>query len=260
MATVRFISILSLVLFSTLSFAKMSAEEKGRKIAEYCDNAARGFQGEVSDMQMEIISAHGDKVSRGMILKKKEMAGASERSLLLVESPSDVKGTKLLTWGHEDKSDEQWLYLPAIKRVKRISAQLKSGSFMGSEFAYEDFSRKMVNKYKHKFLRDEEVGGRKTWVVEQVSKDSDGGYSKEIIWYDKQYKAPIKTEFYDRKGELFKIADATKYKLYLNKWWRPQQIKMSNVQTKNSSIMVWRDRKLKVDLADDSFRSENLKE
>lgn len=260
MGILKFCSVLVFTFTAFFVEAKMTAEEKGRKIAEYCDKAARGFKGEVSVMQMDIISAHGEKVSRGMTLKKKEMDTTGERSLLIVESPSDVKGTKLLTWGHKDKSDEQWLYLPAIKRVKRISAQLKSGSFMGSEFAYEDFSSKEVNKYNYKFIKDDEIKGRKAWVVEQTPKESESGYSKEVVWYDKQYRAPIKTEFYDRKGELFKIAELTGYNLHLRRWWRPEQIKMSNVQTRNSSIMNWQERQLKVDLSDDSFRSENLKE
>lgn len=237
-----------------------SAEDRGYEIAEMCDKASRGYKGEDATMKMEIATAAGDKVYRNLVMKKKEFTNDGERIHLLVESPPDVKGTKLLTWTHKVEDDEQWLYLPAMKRVRRISAHLKSGSFMGSEFAYEDFSQKEISKFKHKYLRDEKINGRDTWVVQRIIKGSDSGYSKELIWYDKEYKAPLKIEFYDRKKELLKVADFSNFKFFHKRWWRPNKIRMANVQTRNQSIIVWSERKLKLDLSASIFQSENMKE
>lgn len=246
-------------LFSGLALAA-SAEEKGTKIAEVCDKSGRGFKGESSSMKMEIISSGGDKIFRNMSIKRKEMDEDGDRMILLVENPPDVKGTKLLTWSHKTQDDEQWLYLPSLKRVKRITAQLKSGSFMGSEFSYEDISQKEFGKFKYKFIKDDEIDGRKTWVVQRISKKGDSGYSREVIWYDHEYKSPVKTEFFDRRNELMKVAEISGYKKYNDRWWQPQKIKMSNVQTKNQSMLIWSQRKLQLSIPSDAFLSENLKD
>lgn len=236
-----------------------SAEEKGYEIAKNCDKAGKGFKGEDSDMKMEIITSSGDRVSHDMNMKKKEVSGDGDRTLLTVNSPPDVKGTKLLTVTHKDADDQQWLYLPAMKRVKRISAQLKSGSFMGSDFAYEDFSGTDVNKYTYKFIKDDTIDGRPTWVVQRKSKSSDSGYSREVIWYDHEYKAAVKAEFYDRKNELLKIAQFQSYKKH-SKWWRPNRVKMANVQNKNQSILTWSNHKLNVTMGDNVFKDQSLKD
>lgn len=245
---------------STMAYGKESADDKGLEIAEKCDEASRGFKGEESIMKLDIMTAAGDKIYRNLSMKKKEFKGDGERIIMLVESPPDVKGTKLLTWTHKSEEDEQWLYLPAIKRVKRISASLKSGSFMGSEFAYEDFSQKEVSKFKHKFVKEETIKGRKTWVVQRITRKEESGYSKEIIWYDQKYLAPVKTEFFDRKGELLKVAEMSNFKQYNDEWWKPEKIKMVNVQSRNQSVLTWNRRKLKVNISPDLFRSENLKD
>lgn len=252
-------SILFIFHISLPASAKQDADAKGYEIAEKCDKASRGFKGEDSSMKMDIISASGEKIFRNLDMQKKEVQDG-ERIIMHVESPADVKGTKLLTWTHKTEDDEQWLYLPAIKRVKRISAHLKSGSFMGSEFAYEDFSQKEISKFKHKFLREEKLNGRDTWVIQRITKKEESGYSKEIIWYDQEYKAPIKTEFYDRKKELLKVANMSDFKQYNDRWWRPTHIKMVNVQTRNQSILTWNKRKMKLNFSDSIFKSDNLKD
>lgn len=252
-------SVLIALLLSPTANAKVDSDPKGEDIAEKCDKASRGFKGEDSTMKMDIISSSGDKIYRNLVLKKKEVSDG-ERIIMHVESPADVKGTKLLTWTHRTEDDEQWLYLPAMKRVKRISAQLKSGSFMGSEFAYEDFSQKEIAKFKHKYLKDEKVNGRSAWVIQRITKREESGYTKEIIWYDQEYKVPVKTEFYDRKKELLKIATMSDFKKYNDRWWRPVHIKMVNVQTRNQSILTWDKRKMRVSFPDGLFKSENLKD
>ncbi len=246
-------------LFSPLASAQMSAAEKGLKIAQMSSDAAAGFIGEVAEMDMQIISSGGDPLSREMNFKTKERT-EGDRLLLTVIGPADIKGTKLLTWAHKTQEDEQWLYLPAVKKVKRISAQLKSGSFMGSDFTYEDFSKKEVGKYTYKYLRDEVIDGRKTWVVERYPKEKGSGYTKETLWYDQEYKAALKNDYYDRKGELIKVAEISGYRKVMNRWWRPSKIVMANVQAKSKSIMTWKKLKLKVTHSDSIFNSENLKE
>ena len=103
-------------------------------------------------MTLELINAHGDVTKRKMVMEVLEGTDDGDKSRSVFEWPADVKGTKLLTWTHKKGDDDRWLYLPAVKRVKRISSSNKSGSFMGSEFAYEDFSSQEVEKYTYKLL------------------------------------------------------------------------------------------------------------
>lgn len=97
------------------------------------------------------------------------------RACLCSIKPRDVQGTALLTHGHINSQDDQWLYLPALKRVKRISATARSGSFMGSEFSYEDMSSPEVEEYTHKYLRDEPCGELTCTVTEQVPLEKNPG-------------------------------------------------------------------------------------
>lgn len=234
-------------------------EERGREIAVIADQANTGFKGESATMSLQLINAHGDVIDRKMTMRMKEGISGGDKSVFAFNWPADVNGTKLLTWTHKDRDDDQWLYLPAIKRVKRISSSGKSGSFMGSEFAYEDLSAQEVDKYTYKFIEEVELDGRKTWVTERYPTDKNSGYSKTKNWTDQEYKNVVKIEFYDRKGELMKTANFKGYKKY-GEFWRFDSIEMANRQTRKRSIMRWEDRKLGIEFNDRDFETSALEE
>jgi hypothetical protein len=207
---------------------------------------------------MQLINAQGDVIERRMDSRVKEKKGG-DRSVVTFRWPPDVNGTRMLTWSHTDKSDDQWLYMPALKRVKRISSKNRTGSFMGSEFAYEDLGSQEVDKYSYLFLREEAADGRPSWVIERTPTDSDSGYSKQVTWIDKAYMGAHKIDFYDRKGELLKTMTFKDWKQY-GKYWRPNAIDCMNHQTRKRSVLSWSDRELGVDLEDNDFDSEALDE
>ena len=131
---------------------------------------------------------------------------------LRFDRPRDIKGTAFLSFTHAVGADDQWLYLPALKRVKRISSNNKSGPFLGSEFAYEDFSSQEVAKYKYKYLRDEEYKDMPCFVLERYPVDKNSGYTRQIGWIDQAEYRLQKIESYDRKDELWKV-------IWHNKRW-----------------------------------------
>ena len=231
---------------------------KGLDIALAADKFNDGFKSEESTMEMQLINAHGDIVKRKMESKTLEVTGDGDRSLVMFLWPADVKGTKMLTWTHKSADDDQWLFLPALKRVKRINSRSKSGSFMGSEFSYEDIGGQEAEKFNYTFIKDDMLEGRKVWVSERVSKDKKSGYSKQVIWLDKEYQSPLKIEYYDRKKELLKTSKFTNYKK-IKKWWRVSEIKMENRQTKKKSIITWSKRKLGKSLSKSVFNKSRLK-
>lgn len=234
-------------------------EEKGERIAREIEKANDGFKGESSGMEMILINAHGDKIARKMEGKIMEQSGDGDRSITIFKYPKDVAGTKMLTWTHKKKDDDQWLYLPSIKRVKRISSRNKSGSFMGSEFSYEDLGSQEPEKYQHKFLADEKLNGRSVWKIQRIPMDKNSGYSKQILWTDKEYNGALKMEYYDRRGSLLKVAEFKDYKKF-GKFFRPSSIHVVNKQTKKESIISWTNRKLNKKFPKSVFQSSALKD
>jgi hypothetical protein len=247
----------ALLAAASLPAAAGPAEDKGLEIARKVDQANDGFRGEISTMEMVLINAHGDKTTRKLTSRAAETAGDGDRSRIEFQWPADVKGTRMLTWTHRKADDDQWLFLPAVNRVKRISSNNKSGSFMGSEFAYEDLGSQEIDKYKHKSLGEEALGGRATWKIERIPVDSRSGYSRQVLWIDREYMNALKIEYYDRKGELLKTATFSGYTKH-GRWWRAGKIVMVNHQTKKESHLTWSARKLEVSLAEGEFQSDGL--
>jgi hypothetical protein len=236
-----------------------AGDEKGLEIAGKVDRAWSGYKGEENELELELVSATGETVARRLRGKMRE-SGESEQTIMTIIWPADQKGTRLLTWSHRREDDDQWLYLPSIQRVKRISAGGRSGSFLGSEFAYEDLvNTTWVENYDHKYVREQTVGTRETWVVERYPRDRDSGYSKQVVWFDKEYLSALRVDFYDRKGKLLKSATFKAWKKYNGKW-RADRIDMINRQTGKKSSVVWKSRALGKAFADEEFSPDRLAE
>ena len=177
----------------------------------------------------------------------------------MFDRPRNVKGTAFLIHSHRTKADDQWLYLPALKRVKRISSSNRSGSFMGSEFSYEDLGAQEIEKYTYKFLRDEACGKRKCSVVEQVPTAKRSGYRRQLVWRDKEDFRLWKVAYYDRKNAHLKTLTLSKYKLYLDRFWRANEMAMVNHLTGKSTVMMWSDYKFGSKIRESEFTRTGLK-
>ena len=160
-------SMLLVAAMTSFSTSAETAEEKGMAIAVEADKRDTGFGDQTANMVMELRNAQGDVSKRDIRIKTLEVIGDGDKSLSIFDKPADVKGTAFLTYSHAIKPDEQWLYLPALKRVKRINSKNKSGPFMGSEFAYEDLASQEIEKYTYKYIRDEQIDGVDYFVIER---------------------------------------------------------------------------------------------
>ena len=134
------------------------------------------------------------------------------KNISIFETPPDVKGTVSLTYSHGLQPDDQWLYLPALKRVKRINSKNKSGPFMGSEFAFEDIGSQEVEKYSYRYTGDEKANGVDCYVIERIPQYEYSGYTRQITWINKAEFRAEKIYFYDRKNSLLKTLVFTDYK------------------------------------------------
>lgn len=223
------------------------------------DAALGGFHDAQSDMKMTLINANGQERVRTMKMKVLE-GEEGDKSLMEFLSPADVKGTKFLNYEHFDRDDDQWLYLPALKRVKRIASKNKSGSFMGSEFSYEDLSSFNVEKYTYDGdAKAVELDGKKLLETVRVPKDENSGYTKQVSWIDPETFLIERVDYYDRKKALLKTALFGDYRNF-DGVWRIGKIVMTNHQNDKKTILVWENEKIKTGLGERDFNKRVLKE
>lgn len=216
-------------------------EEKGFEIAARSDRSDRGFGDSEVALTMVLRNSAGQESRRTLTISTLEIPDESvgDKSLVLFQTPADIKGTALLSHAKILESDDQWLYLPALKRVKRISSSNKSGPFVGSEFAFEDFTAIELNKFTYKYLRDEACGELQCSVIERIPRYKNSGYTKQIAWIDTTDFQVRTIEFYDRRGDLLKILSLEDYKEYEGKYWRAQKLSMKNMKTQKSTELIY---------------------
>lgn len=258
---------LSISLFSAPSFATTQASdqldpalaEKGRQILMETKKRDEGWVDFTADMLMVLRNDQGQESVREVKMKSLEQLTDGDKSLTIFNKPKDVKGTAFLSYSHVVGADDQWLFLPSIKRVKRISSSNKSGPFMGSEFSFEDLSSFEIDKYRYQYLADEKVGDLESFKVEQYPVDENSGYTRRIVWVDKDEYRIIKIDFYDRKNALLKTLSYNNFELYLGQYWRALESEMFNHQTGKSTSLVWNNYQFKTGLKESDFSRSSLK-
>lgn len=236
-----------------------TAEERGLAIAREVDRRDNGFGDFTTELTMILRNRHGEESLRRLRTRFLEVEGDGDKGLLIFDDPRDVKGTALLTFSHKVGDDDQWLYLPALKRVKRIASSNKSGPFMGSEFAYEDMTSQEVEKYTYRYLRNEAHDGMDCFVVERVPVDTNSGYTRQVVWIDTTEYRPQKVVYYDRKNALLKTLVFSSYQKYLDRFWRPGEMFMENHQNGKSTLLRWENYRFATGLTDRDFDQNTLK-
>ncbi|MGB3809928.1 MAG: outer membrane lipoprotein-sorting protein [Parvibaculum sp.] len=235
-------------------------EARGAAIAAENDARDRGWGDARADMKMVLTNASGETSERALRFMMLENTDRSDGdwSLMTFERPRDIEGTALLTYSHIKDADDQWLYLPTVKRVKRISSTNKSGPFVGSEFAFEDFSTQQVGKFAYKWLKDEACGDRTCHVIERKPLYEDSGYTRETVWVDTTDYQFRKIDYYDRKDTLLKTLTYQNYALYENKFWRPGELDMVNHESGKTTKLIWEGYKFRTGLTKDDFTTASL--
>lgn len=250
----------ALTMIAAPSWAETS-QEKGLVIAEELDRRDLGWGDSEVAMKMILTNRNGESSTRELRFKSLEVqtSGLGDESLTIFDYPRDIKGTAFLSHTKIIEPDDQWLYLPALKRVKRISSANKSGPFVGSEFAYEDLLSQEVAKYTYNWLRDERCGELECFVVERIPVYENSGYTRTIVWVDKDEYRPMRIEFYDRKNAHLKTLVYADYRRYLGQYWRAHTLQMDNHQTGKSTTLTFDDYAFQIGLNEADFRSTRLK-
>lgn len=238
--------------------AAMTPEEKGLAIAREAEARGKGYGDSQATMTMVLRTRAGDEATRSLRSRVREVPGAGDQSLIVFDQPRDVAGTALLTHSHKERDDDRWLYLPAVKRVKRIASSGQSGAFMGSEFAFEDLGSQEVEKYDFTWLRDEDLNGVAMHVLERRPKDRNSGYIRQVVWLDVADLRIHQVDFYDRRDGLMKTLTVDGFIQHADRYWRPLKLEMVNHQTGKSTSLTFADYRFGTGLTDNDFSESRL--
>jgi len=252
--------ILSFV-FCTLLNAHVSVAADDEALAIAKERKARdtGWHASEAEVSMLLKNAQGQEATRELSIKSLEVTNDGDKALTVFNSPRDVAGTAFLSFSHIATADEQWIYLPALKRVKRISSKNKSGPFVGSEFAFEDMTSYEVEKFSYTLLGEDNVNGEDCYVLKQTPVYEFSGYSFQKVWIDKAHFRVQKIEFYDKKEALLKTLVAKEYTLYEGKFWRPLKTEVKNAQTGKATYLITHSITFDTDLTSKDFNKNSLK-
>ncbi|MBT3756323.1 MAG: outer membrane lipoprotein-sorting protein [Candidatus Cloacimonetes bacterium] len=252
----RFTIILIAVLTITTTLSAQGIT--GLKIIENVYNRPTGLDQE-GDLTMSLINSRGDERIREIKQFLKDF-GEMEKRIMFFVSPADVRNTSFMNWSYDKagKGDDQWIYLPALKKVKRISSDSKSDYFMGSDFTYDDLGDRHPSSDTHKLLREETVEGEDCYVVESVPKEEEYMYSKTITWIIKDKWIGKKKEFYDEDEDLLKtlsVKGVDKIKDYMV----ITHSEMHNVQKDHTTKMELKNVKMDTGISDNKFTERMMK-
>lgn len=234
-------------------------EEMGLQIALQAQARGEGFGDFTARQTMILRNRQGQESQRDLRMKVHEVGGDGDKTMFVFDQPRDVKGTAFLVHAHPHDADDQWLYLPALKRGKRISSSNRSGSFVGSEFAYEDMTNQDVEKFTYKYLRDEACGNLTCSVTDRVPVGKGSGYSRRVVWQDRDELRIWKVEYYDRKNAHLKTLAISDYQLYLDHCWFAGTMDMVDHLTGKSTALNWSDYEFQTGLDDGDFTQTSLR-
>ena len=248
----------SIILLLAAAAVAGAGEITGLKVMQNVYNRPTGTQ-IASELTMTLTNSRGNERVRTIrqYLKK---YGKDEKKIMFFTAPADVKNTSFMDWSYGDsgKDDDMWIYLPALKKVKRISSGNKSDYFMGSDFTYDDLGDRKPEEDTHKIIKEETVNGKDCYVVESIPKDSDSAYSKTLTWVVKGSWVGAKKEFYDTDGELLKTL-TIKSVDKIDGYWVILDMEMVNVQKDHKTRLQFKDVKINTEIKDSYFTERQMK-
>lgn len=229
------LTVVALIVANSVIFAQ-TAREISDKSTKAID-----FKAMEMALTLKIYDAKGRERIRQITTASKKF-GEINKTIIKFTAPADIKGTAMLIYDYENKDDDMWIYMPALRKTRRIVSSEKGKSFMGSEFTNADMSKPNMEDFDYKILSTETYKGHSCWKIETTCKSEDiedeNGYSKKIAWIEKATYLCHRIEFHDLAGELYKIQSIEQYKKQLNGKYFAFYMKMENKQNDRKSVMT----------------------
>lgn len=246
--------LIAALLLLTATFSHAEAPLTGKDIIESAKQNASGFQDMTHRVRMVLVDEKGGKSEREMLLKGLVEKDGTSHSLSIFTAPQREKGIALLSEVKAGEADQQWLYLPSTKRLKRITGANRTSSFRGSEFTFEDLSDQNSSQYRFDLINQEACASQTCFVIDRFpGAGMESSYSKTRLWIDTEHYRPIKADFYDQSGKLLKTMEAHDYSLFDNKYWKPARVVMSNQTNGKATEMLSLELKMNTGLQASEF-------
>ena len=211
------------------------------------------------EMELTLIKKNGSSRQRKVSSWAMD-EGKDTKKMMFFTYPGDVKGTGFLTWDYDQigKEDAKWLYLPAMKKTRRISgSSSKTDYFMGTDFTYDDMGSRHIDEDKHTLLREEMKDGHKCWVVESVPVDKHESYSRKVTWIRQDCLVAVCAEYYDKLNKLHRLLTISEIKK-IQDFWTICKMEMKNVQTGHSTVIEVKNTQYDVKIDKDLFTVAKL--
>ena len=250
------VSLLCLVGFASDAVAQTGPDimQKHRQVHRVKD--------EEEQLLLKLVSKGGAVKDRRVARWTMSGAGDLDKILIRFLAPRDVENTALLTWEAKDGNDDQWLYLPATKKPKRIAASGKKNRFMGTDFTYEDLRPENTAVNTYTLAGSEAIEGQDCWVIESVPANerqaADTAYSKRKLWLRKDNLGMVKREYFDKQGRLEKVELMRKLVSVKGSAWRSTEFEMQDLLNGTKTIVTVEKRVVDKGLKDDFFSEAEL--
>ena len=231
----------------------------GDDIIGLVDKHEDGYVDLVADVEMILVKKNHENRVRFLKVSSIELEPLGDKRKYVFKQPADIKGTAILIHSKVIEDDANWIYLPAFKRVKRVSSTNKKTPFVGSQFSYEDLSSQEKEKYQNQYLGDANCDDIACYQVKRVPKYNNSGYSHLISYVDKDKHRFVKIDYFNKSDKLLKTQYLSDYKLYDNKFLVASTLKMTDYKTDKTTIMKWKNIKLKNALSESKFTKNILK-
>lgn len=239
--------------------AGLSPAEQGLAVFREKDRRESGYGDLQVELTMVLRDRRGNEARRELAISQLEMSDAGDRLLVVFDTPKPIRGTALLSYSYVEGPDDQWLYLPAQQRVKKIASRNKSGPFLSSEFAYEDLALHEVEKFDYRLMGREACGAATCLRVERVPLDEYSGYSRQEVLLDADTLRVERIHYFDRHGRPLKVLENSEFRLHQGRFWKPARMFMENLQTGKTTELVWQQYRFDTGLeADRDFSTNSL--
>ena len=267
---IKIVLIVLLAVYGSVGSMKLAlAQEKivpkelnGTEIIQKSRDLIYEIQDQKNTVNLSLIEKDGTKkkiIATRYWKNYRGKEGFDSKMLLITDFPADSRGISFLIWDYaeEDKIDDLWLYLPALRMVRRISARDQNDAFLGSDLTFGDMGQRRIDEDEHRFLKEENYLGFPTYVVESVPKEKESIYGKKVSWISKEKWTVLKIDYYDRNQKLLKRQTIEWQTLdKLNVW---KKTEVTNVQNSHRTIFEVSDLKVNAGLQDGDFTERTLK-
>ncbi len=248
------ISVMPSLIFAQKTLSPLEVASQYQKAFYYSGKDMKGL------VYMQLIESGGKERVRELTMLRKNIENSEEqRYFIFFHQPADVEGMSFMVYKYPQKDDDRWLFMPALDLVKRIAANDKRSSFVGSDFTYEDVSGRDISEDNFTIEKEEKIGDKNCYVLKSVPKDpKSADYSYKLSWIDKTTFLPLKEEYYDIRGELYKLFTAEETR-EVSGFPTVTKRKMVNVKNQHQTLVTFKDIQYNLGIDKELFTERYLK-